>query len=113
VTKPLTDLELEAAAYSAASYGKNDPSYHEDIRDTARKVDAVANEVVGVNIIDGRDPHIQIRVKNPRNNPVLTNTARTMGELFEAPVVRSASAMSNDVSHKQPMRHRHYNDDSK
>lgn len=107
-----TDAELlEAAAYQG-TLSRNDPDYHEDLETMAIVVSDVASKVASVNIVEGCDPHIEVRTNSPRNRPELIQTAQRMGQLFEAPVMRRATQEAPDgPSYRQPPKHTFYKDD--
>lgn len=110
----IPDHELEAASWRQASMGRNDPLADAETETVARIVRGVASRVVGVHVVEGRDPHIEVRTNQPRNRSELTLTAQAMGHLFEAPVIRRAAPDAidaGDVSYRQLPRHSFYKDD--
>ena len=104
-----TEAEVEAAegSYMKATLGHNNPLVDAENAKVARIVQGVANRITSVRIVEGRDPHLEVRTTQPRNRPDLTLTAQAMGHLFEAPVVRVAAPdpLTDGVkSYRQPKR---------
>lgn len=113
--------EEEAALLAAAGFQgtlpRNDPDWQSDLEEMKRQVDELANATASVHIVEGRDPHLQVRTHNARNRPQLTRTGIALGALLEAPVVRVEDKRPGhahaDHGYHQPAKHRHYRDDSK
>lgn len=85
-------VELEGESWGAASDGRNDPHYDRDLRERERLRQAAANQTASVHVIEGRDPHLMVRVHDGKHRSTLYAAAEKMGQLLEAPVVRDPGA---------------------
>ena len=113
-----TDADLEGAAYSAATLNRNDPNYDASLHEVAQKVEDVSRVVSAVNIIDGQEQVIALRLTEKNNRALATETARTLGDLFEAPVTRikvnrDPSDTPDTARYRQAPSHTHYREDRK
>lgn len=112
---------LEAVGHASAM-ASNDPNWQADMAELRRNVDAVANEVDRVTLVDRGERgghHIEVDLTRRRHRPAAQQTAARMAELFEASleVRREGAPAPGDTgrgaSFAQPPRHTHYKDDRK
>lgn len=109
----LSDEELAGAAYAKASESKSDPMFNQDVRDKLNAILNIGDEIVAIDVVEGGDAHLRVRLRNKRNLPVSRETAMQMGKLFGCPVVFVGKDQAHDSRVReqgQPPQHSYYND---
>lgn len=103
-----TGVEALEACYKELIQPRNDPHYVKALEDRETQRNAIANAVDKVHIVpDGGKTWIAVGLTNPRDHAAAMETARRMGEHFEAEIIRHQGAMEGDVSHREVRQPRH------
>lgn len=114
---PLIDeLELAGASYAKAAESPADPAYNSDVRAKLNAVLHLSDDIVSIHVINGLDPHFEIRLRQPHNMALRREAAMMMGEMFERPVVfvNQDSPLDSRVrDHDDTPQHAYYRDDRK
>ena len=110
----LSDEELAGAAYAKASESTSDPQYNSDVRDKLNAILNIGDEIVAIDVVDGPDAHLRVRLRNKRNLSMTRETAMQMGKLFGRPVVFVGQETPHDSrvrSQGHPPQHSYYKND--
>ncbi len=114
MNQTFTDEELAGAAYAKASESTSDPQYNSDVRDKLNAILNLSDDIVSIHVIDGLDPHFEVRLRDKHNAPLRRQTAELMGKLFGKPVVFLTQATAHDSRVRgqgQPPQHSYYRPD--
>lgn len=110
----ISDEELAGAAYAKASESTSDPHYNSDVRDKLTAIMNLSDDIVSIHVVEGLDPHLEVRLRDKHNAPLRRETAVLMGKLFDRPVVflSKDSPLDSRVREQgQPPQHSYYRDD--